>query len=192
MAPTEQAFASSAAPQKLENIPTDQYVGAGLSRSVPSDSLQPHGLWPTRLLCPRGFSRPEHWSGLPCPTPDLPDPGTEPRSAALQADSLPAEPPRKPTSSEIRWRWPNPTPALKRNRTRKPGETGSEEQAGSTHDEGQASRGARPPWSLSWREPGRPEAGRPGRALSPGPAWRLSEGLGGDGHAAEGVGGSEG
>ena len=112
MAPTEQAFASSAAPQKLENIPTDQYVGAGLSRSVPSDSLQPHGLWPTRLLCPRGFSRPEHWSGLPCPTPDLPDPGTEPRSAALQADSLPAEPPRKPTSSEIRWRWAGQTPSL--------------------------------------------------------------------------------
>lgn len=87
---------------------------------------------------------------------------------------------------------PNPTPVLTRNRTRKPGETGSEEQAGSTHDEGQASRGARPPWSRSWREPGRPEAGRPGRALSPGPAWRLTEGLGGDGHAAEGVGGSEG
>ena len=97
MAPTEQAFASSAAPQKLENIPIDQYVGAGLSRSVPSDSLQPHGLWPTRLLCPRGFSRPEYWSGLPCPPPgDLPDPGTEPRSPTLQADSVPAEPPRKP------------------------------------------------------------------------------------------------
>ena len=113
MAPTERAFASSAAPQKLENIPIDQYVGAGLSRSVPSDSLQPHGLWPTRLLCPQGFSRPEHWSGLPCPTPgDLPDPGTEPRSAALQADSLPAEPPRKPTSSEIRWRWAGQTPSL--------------------------------------------------------------------------------
>ena len=38
-----------------------------LSHSVVSDSLQPHGLWPTRLLCPWGFSRQEYWSGLPCP-----------------------------------------------------------------------------------------------------------------------------
>ena len=36
-----------------------------------------------------GFSRQEHWSGLPCPPPrDLPDPGTKPRSSTLQADSL--------------------------------------------------------------------------------------------------------
>ena len=41
-----------------------------------------------------GFSRQEYWSGLPCPPPeDLPDPGIEPRSPALQADSLPSEPP---------------------------------------------------------------------------------------------------
>ena len=33
-----------------------------------------------------GFSRQEYWSGLPFPTPrDLPDPGTEPMSPALQA-----------------------------------------------------------------------------------------------------------
>ena len=44
-----------------------------------------------------GFSRQEDWSGLPCPPAgDLPDPGTEPRSPALQADSLPTEPPGKP------------------------------------------------------------------------------------------------
>ena len=44
-----------------------------------------------------GFSRKEYWSGLPCPPPgDLPNPGVEPRSPALQADSLPAEPPGKP------------------------------------------------------------------------------------------------
>ena len=37
-----------------------------------------------------GFSRPEYWSGLPFPPPGvLPDPGIEPRSPALQADSLP-------------------------------------------------------------------------------------------------------
>ena len=44
------------------------------------------------------FSRQEYWNGLPFPSPgDLPNPGTEPRSPALQADSLLSEPPRKPT-----------------------------------------------------------------------------------------------
>ena len=39
-----------------------------------------------------GFSRQEHWSGLPCPSPGvLPDPGIKPWSPALQADSLPTE-----------------------------------------------------------------------------------------------------
>ena len=39
-----------------------------------------------------GLSRKECWSGLPFPSPeDLPDPGIEPRSPALQADSLPSE-----------------------------------------------------------------------------------------------------
>ena len=37
-----------------------------------------------------GCSRQEDWGGLPCPPPgDLPHPGTEPTSSALQADSLP-------------------------------------------------------------------------------------------------------
>ena len=37
------------------------------------------------------FSRQEYWSGLPFPNPgDLPDPGMEPGSPALQADSLPS------------------------------------------------------------------------------------------------------
>ena len=39
--------------------------------------------------------RQEYWSGFPCPPPgDLPNPGIKPRSPALQADSLPSEPPR--------------------------------------------------------------------------------------------------
>ena len=39
-----------------------------------------------------GFSRQEYWSGLPFPSPgDLPDPGIEPGSPALQADSLPTD-----------------------------------------------------------------------------------------------------
>ena len=43
-----------------------------------------------------GFSRQEHWSGLPLPSPgDLPDPCIEPRSPTLQADTLPSKPPRK-------------------------------------------------------------------------------------------------
>ena len=46
-----------------------------------------------------GFSRQEYWSGLPCSPGDLPNPGIEPTfpvSLALQADSLPIEPPGKP------------------------------------------------------------------------------------------------
>ena len=39
-----------------------------------------------------GFSRQEYWSGLPFPSPgDFPNPGLEPRSPALQVDSLPTE-----------------------------------------------------------------------------------------------------
>ena len=45
----------------------------------------------------RGFSRQEYWSGLPIPPPgNLPNPGIEPRSPALQADFLPAKLPGKP------------------------------------------------------------------------------------------------
>ena len=48
-----------------------------------------------------GFSRQEYWSGLLCPPPgDRPNPGIEPRSPALQADSLPSEPPGKTLSEE--------------------------------------------------------------------------------------------
>ena len=43
-----------------------------------------------------GFSRQEYWSGLPFPSPvDLPDPGIEPGSPTLQADTFPTEPPGK-------------------------------------------------------------------------------------------------
>ena len=41
------------------------------------------------------FSRQEYWSELPFPSPgDLPDPGFEPGSPVLQADSLSSEPQR--------------------------------------------------------------------------------------------------
>ena len=55
--------------------------------------------WPVAHQAPPslGFSRQEYWSGLPIPSPgDLPDPGIEPRSPALQADALISEPPEKP------------------------------------------------------------------------------------------------
>ena len=56
-----------------------------LSHLVLSSSLWLQGLWPTRLLCPWGFSKQEYWSGLPCPPPeDLPNPGIEPRFPVLQ------------------------------------------------------------------------------------------------------------
>ena len=43
-----------------------------------------------------GFSRQEYWSGLPFPSPgDLPDPGIEPGSPSLEADTLTSEPPGK-------------------------------------------------------------------------------------------------
>ena len=57
---------------------------------------------PPGPLC-MGFSRQEYWSGSPFPSPgDLPNPGIEPGSRALPADTLPSEPPGKPHS---------PTPA---------------------------------------------------------------------------------
>ena len=44
-----------------------------------------------------GFSRQGYWSGLPFPSPgDLPDPGIELGSLALQADASTSEPPGKP------------------------------------------------------------------------------------------------
>ena len=52
--------------------------------------------------------RQEYWSGLPFSSPgDLPHPGIEPGSPALQTDSLPLEPLRKPLEySEVTaWNW---------------------------------------------------------------------------------------
>ena len=52
---------------------------AVVSLSVLSNSLQPYGLLPARLLCPWGFSRQEYWSGLPCPPPGIfPTQGSNP------------------------------------------------------------------------------------------------------------------
>ena len=48
-----------------------------------------------------GLSRQEHWGELPFPSPgDLSDPGTKPRSPALQADSLLTELQGKPSPTK--------------------------------------------------------------------------------------------
>ena len=53
-----------------------------------SDSLRSHGLLHQAPLSME-FSRQEHWSGLPFPSlEDIPNPGIELMSPALQADSL--------------------------------------------------------------------------------------------------------
>ena len=62
-----------------------------------------------------GFPRQDYWSGLPfLPPGDLPDPGIEPTSHALQADSFPSEPPGKSSyvnstseNTEIVTLWPS-------------------------------------------------------------------------------------
>ena len=54
--------------------------------------------WTVALQAPlsMGFSRQEYWSGLPFLSPrDLPIPGIQQVSLALQANSLPSEPPRR-------------------------------------------------------------------------------------------------
>ena len=55
--------------------------------------------WTTAYQAPLSmeFSRQQYWSGLPFPSPgDLPKPGIEPGSPALQTDTLPSEPPTGP------------------------------------------------------------------------------------------------
>ena len=58
--------------------------------------------WTLPLQAPLSmeFSRQEYWSELPVPSPgDLPNPGIEPGSHKLQADSLSSEPPGEPNGS---------------------------------------------------------------------------------------------
>ena len=76
----------------------DCFLCVGVSYSVVSNSLRSHGLKTARLLCP--------WNSLGKNARvgchfllqrDPPDPGMEPGSPALQADSLPSEPRGKPS-----------------------------------------------------------------------------------------------
>ena len=65
-------------------------------------TLWTHGLVAHQAPLSVGFPRQEYWSRLPFPSPgDLSNPGIEPRSPALQADSLPSELPVKPTTFSL-------------------------------------------------------------------------------------------
>ena len=70
------------------------HCGGGLVAKSRWTLVAPCGLQPTRLLCPWDFpGKNADWSGLPFPFPgDLPGQDIEPRSPALQADSLLTEP----------------------------------------------------------------------------------------------------
>ena len=60
--------------------------GENVNYSVTSNSLQPHGLYSLPGSSVNGILQ---VSILECPTPgDLPDPGNEPRSPAVQAESF--------------------------------------------------------------------------------------------------------
>ena len=84
-----------------KNFPVAQRINKVKVNSLSlSDSVTP---WTVAHQAPlsMGFSRQEYWSGLPFPSPgNLPDPGIEPRSPALQACALTSEPPGKPNGKE--------------------------------------------------------------------------------------------
>ena len=66
------------------------------AHSVMSDSVTPWTVAHQAFLSME-FSRQEYWSGLPfLALGDLPNSEIEPKSPALQAESLPSEPPGKP------------------------------------------------------------------------------------------------
>ena len=69
---------------------TDGGVSHALACTQSCPTLCNPGTVPRQAPLSMGFSRPEHWSGLPCPPPEhLPDPGMEPASPTLQAGSSP-------------------------------------------------------------------------------------------------------
>ena len=65
--------------------------------SVMSDFLRPHGLYTVREILQAAVLE---WVAIPF-SRDLPNPGIEPRSPVLQADSLPAEPLGKPKDTGV-------------------------------------------------------------------------------------------
>ena len=76
--------------EKLEGLEIKLPTSAGGGGLVAKSCLTLVTPWTVACQAPlsMGFSRQEYWSGLPFPSPgDLPDPGIEPASPALQADS---------------------------------------------------------------------------------------------------------
>ena len=74
--------------------------GGSVAKSCPTLATP----WTITLQAPQsmGFSRQEYQNGLPFPSPgDLPNPGVEPGSPALQADSLPTELQGKPLDENL-------------------------------------------------------------------------------------------
>ena len=84
-------------PRGNEHNPCYQSEKVKVSHSVMSNSLQAMDSIAYQVPLSMGFSRQEYFSGLPLASPgDLSDPEMDPGSLALQADSLPSEPPGKP------------------------------------------------------------------------------------------------
>ena len=95
----EYAFFLPILPSTLPTLPApkEMHVFAPRKKSECESCIQLSAT-PRTVACQAplsmAFSRQEHWSGLPFPPPgNLPNPGIEPMSLALQADSLPSEPP---------------------------------------------------------------------------------------------------
>ena len=72
---------------------TSVFTGGGIGGLVTESCPTLATPWTVACQAPLStrFSKQEYWSGLPFPSPgDLPVPGIEPGSPALQADSLPS------------------------------------------------------------------------------------------------------
>ena len=82
------------------------YICVMLSYSVVSNSLQPHGLQPTMLLCPWDFPGQNTGVGCHALLVDLPNLGIEPRSPTLQVDSLPSNSRKSRNTWSNRQMWP--------------------------------------------------------------------------------------
>ena len=89
-------------PNSSTTVTSLTYPNTSVSHSVVSDSL-----WPLQAPLCVEFSRQEYWSGLPFPSPgDLGNSGIEPRTPALQADTLLPESPAKSEPQEAS-NWPS-------------------------------------------------------------------------------------
>ena len=86
----------------LSTLKTYKPTCAVLGRSVMSDSLWPHWLYPPGPSVHGDSPGNKNWSGLPClPPGNLSNPGIEPTSPALQADFLLSKPPGMPMSTGV-------------------------------------------------------------------------------------------